>query len=154
MIIKTIKLSLMKKIFFSALFFVSLITSAFASTTNAIDERAGYDFRLRFGNASNVSWTVKTDFTQVDFDLNGKRVSAFYDFEGELIGTAQKISLEELPVNAKRNFAKKYGAATVLEAIKFETPTEAAYFISAESENKSEIIKVSESGAVSVFKKR
>lgn len=143
----------MKKIFFTALLFVSLLSNAFASDEGKVDIKVVNNFRSSFRHANNVSWTLKATFVQADFEINGKKLSAYYQFNGELIGTSEKISLDELPVNAKRKFAKKYSGFTVKEAIKFESADEVAYFISAENENRSEIVKVSDTGSVSVFKK-
>jgi hypothetical protein len=48
------------------------------------------------------------------------RTEALYSAEGEFIGTNQAITLEDLPVNAKRAFAKKYEGYTVKEAIRLK----------------------------------
>jgi hypothetical protein len=81
------------------------------------------------------------------------RTEALYSAEGEFIGTNQAITLEELPVNAKRAFAKKYEGYTVKEAIRFEGSQESAYYISAENDKGSVILKVEGSGLISTVRK-
>jgi hypothetical protein len=141
----------MKKILGTTLVLVSMVTSAFASDATEIDRRIMNEFKSNYINAVNVSYTLKSNFTKVDFELNSKKVSAFYSPSREFIGTSQNISLEELPVNAKRRFAKAYQGYTVKEALKFESPDETAYFISAENENGSKIIKCTASGYISSY---
>ncbi len=51
--------------------------------------------------------------------LNNVRTQALYTPAGEFIGTNQAITLDELPVAAKRTFAKKYQGYTVEQAIRF-----------------------------------
>lgn len=76
-----------------------------------------------------------------------------YDLHGDLIGTSKNISLEKLPVSAKRVLANKYDGYTIKEVIHFEGVDEGAYYISAEKEKESVILKVSDSNSVSEFKK-
>ena len=73
--------------------------------------------------------------------------------KGKFIGTNQAITLEDLPVNAKRAFAKKYEGYTVKEAIRFEGSQESAYYISAENEKGSVILKVDDYGLISTARK-
>jgi hypothetical protein len=144
----------MKKIIIAALVLVSLITSAFASDANKIDSRIINEFKSNYINASNVRWTSKSKFIQVDFEVDCQKLSAYYSPLGEFIGTTQTITLDDLPVNAKRKFAKSYVGYTVKEALKFESPDETAYFISAENESGTRIIKFTTSGLLSFFEEK
>ncbi len=143
----------MKKMLLTTLLLVSLITTALASGTKNVDIRVLRSFDASYRDAKNVSWSLKQSFVQVDFELNGKKLSAYYQPDGELIATSEKISLDDLPVNAKRKFAKKYGSYTVKEALKFVTADEVAYFISAANETGTEIVKVNVAGFLSSYKK-
>lgn len=142
----------MKKLFFTALLAVSVAVSAFATDAKKINSIAVNNFEASFKKASDVSWTATKDYTKATFVLNNIRMEALYSREGDLIGTTHGITLEELPVNAKRNFAKKYHGYTVKEAIRFEGNDEGAYFISAENEKESVVLKVSDNSQVSVMK--
>ncbi|MDB5250505.1 MAG: hypothetical protein JWQ40_4899 [Segetibacter sp.] len=142
----------MKKIIYIALLFVAVINSAVASG-NKIDTRAINSFNSAYYEATDVGWRFEQSFVKVNFELKGKKLLAYYQPSGELIATSEKISLEDLPVDAKRRFAKKYSGYTVKEAVKFETTDEMAYFILAVNENGSEIVKVSDCGFVSLYRK-
>ncbi|MEJ7829262.1 MAG: hypothetical protein WKF91_13725 [Segetibacter sp.] len=143
----------MRKLFLAALLTVTVAASAFAKDINSKNVRAERRFSADFKDAEKVQWTLRSTFAKAAFYLNGEKREAFYDLNGEMIGTSSNISLNQLPVAAKRIFAKKYDGYTVKEAIHFEGIEEAAYYISAENENESVILKVTDSNTVSVFKK-
>ncbi len=142
----------MKKLFFTALLAATVAVSAFATDANKINSIAVNNFEAAFEHASDVSWTTGKDNTKATFVLNNIRMEALYSPEGDLIGTTKGITLEELPVNAKRTFAKKYEGYIVKEAIRFEGNDEGAYFISAENEKEAVILKVNDNSSVSVMK--
>lgn len=143
----------MKKLFFAALLTVSLAASAFAADTKKVSSLVAGNFKVDFRNASDVTWTATDDFAKATFTLNQQKMEAFYDANGEIIGTSKSINLEELPVNAKRNFAKRFEGYTVKEAIRFEGTDDAAYYISAENEKESVILKVGDNNQISTYQK-
>lgn len=142
----------MKRLFISALLALTLGTSAFAAEGNKVNFTVLNSFQSQFKDASDVQWKSIKDYTKATFVLNNEKMEAFYNREGEMIGTSQAISPEELPTNAKRSFAKKIEGYTVKEAIRFEGTEESAYFISAENEKGCVILKVEDNGSVSMKK--
>jgi hypothetical protein len=142
----------MKKLLIAALTVLTITTSAFATDANKVSARVLHSFNSNFENAADVEWAVKSNFTKVTFNVDKKRCSAFYDHRGELIANSSAIDIESLPTSAKRTFAKKYADYTVKEAIKFDTVDETSFFISAENDKQSVILKVTD-GFLSVYKK-
>ena len=143
----------MKKLFISALLAITVAVSSFAAEGNNVSYTVRNNFSSQFKKASDVQWTSGENYTKATFVLDDVRTEALYSAEGEYIGTNQAITLEELPVNAKRAFAKKYDGYTVKEAIRFEGSQESAYYISAENEKGSVILKVEDSGSISTVRK-
>ena len=143
----------MKKLFISALLAITVAVSSFAAEGNNVSYTVRNNFSSQFKKASDVQWTSGENYTKATFVLDNVRTEALYSAEGEFIGTNQAITLEELPVNAKRAFAKKYDGYTVKEAIRFEGADQSAYYISAENEKGSVILKVEDSGSMSTVKK-
>jgi opacity protein-like surface antigen len=143
----------MRKLFFAALLTITVATSAFAKDVNSKNVRAVRHFNAEFKDAENVSWTMRSNFAKATYYMNGEKREVFYDLNGEMIGTSHPISLDKLPVGAKRVFAKKYDGYTVKEAIRFDGIEEGAYYISAENDKESVILKVTDSNSMSVFKK-
>ena len=148
-----LKNKIMKKLFISALLAITVAASSFAAEGNNVSYTVRNNFSSQFKKASDVQWTSGENYTMATFTLNNVRTQALYTPEGEFIGTNQAITLEELPVNAKRAFAKKYEGYTVKEAIRFEGSQESAYYISAENEKGSVILKVDDYGLISTAKK-
>jgi len=140
----------MKKLLFAALLAVSLATTAFAGGTN-VNISVLNSFKSEFSKAANVSWVSKDTYAKATFTLDNVKMEAFYTAQGELIGTSKGISLESLPVSAKRTFAKKYPGYTVKEVIYFEKSDDAAYFFSAENDTESIIFKVGQNDQLTTF---
>ena len=143
----------MKKLFISALLAITVAVSSFAAEGNNVSYTVRNNFSYQFKKVSDVQWTSGENYTKATFVLNNVRTEALYSAEGEFIGTNQAITLEELPVNAKRAFAQKYEGYTVKEAIRFEGSQESAYYISAENEKGSVILKVEDGGSMSTARK-
>jgi len=142
----------MKKLFISGLLMIAVAISSFAAGKE-ISYAAKINFTSQFKHVSQAQWTAGENYTKATFVLNNVRTEALYDETGEFIGTNQAANLEELPVNAKRSFAKKYSDYTVKEAIRFEGSKESAYYIAAENEKGSVVLKVEDNGNISVEKK-
>jgi hypothetical protein len=143
----------MKKIVLAGLFGVLLAGSALAADATGINSAIVTSFQKNFNNATDINWITKSDYSKASFTLNNRRMEAFFSTQGDMIASSENIVLEELPVNAKRTFAKEYGGYEVKEAIHLQANEEEAYFISAENEKESVIIKVSLDQSLSVFKK-
>ncbi len=143
----------MKKLFIAALLAVSVVTSVYADGPSDVNATILYNFRSNFTDATNVTWVSKKDYVKAVFTLDNSTVEAFYKLTGELIGTSKNISLEELPISAKRTFARKFYDYTVVEAIRFEGTDETAYYISAVNDKQSVILKVDGTNQLTMFKK-
>lgn len=143
----------MKKLFFAALMAVTVASSAFAAGANKVNANAAYTFKSQFKGAANVSWTATDNFVKASFTIDNQKMEAFYNQEGEMIATSKSIRLDELPVTAKRSFAKKFEGYTVKEAIQLEGADETAYYISAENDTEKVILKVGDNNNLVTFKK-
>src|SRR3954463_14235886 len=118
----------MKKLFFLALLAVTVAGSAFAADTKKVNASVLSSFKSEFKQASNVSWKTGADYAKATFTIDNKQVEAFYNLEGDMIAKSENIGLEELPVNAKRSFAKYFNGYAVKQAIHFEGTNEEAYY--------------------------
>lgn len=142
----------MKKYLFAALIAVTMGTSAFAASPVKMYKVSGNSFNADFKNATNVSWTSGSEYVKATFLLDNVKMEAFYNMSGELIGTSKSISPDELTANAKRSFAKKFEGFVVKESIRFEGVDGAAYYISAENDKASIIVKINDNNSISVIK--
>ncbi len=149
---KLYKTTIMKKLLFAALLVVSMGSSAFAGPKK-VSTIAKNNFQSEYLQASNVIWSAEEDYSKATFTLNNVRMEAYYEPNGQLIGTSKAITLDQLGVSAKRSLAKKFGSYEIKEAIRFESADDSAYFISAENEKETVVIKVGDDNSLSVFKR-
>lgn len=143
----------MKSLFLTPVLALLISTVAFADDVAGVSNTILYNFRNEFKNASDVAWVTRKDFVKASFVMDDEQMEVFYKANGDWIATSKQIDLDDLPTNAKRVFAKRYQDYTVKEAIYIETPEENAYYISADNDKLSVILKVDQSTQVSLFKR-
>ncbi|MES2331396.1 MAG: hypothetical protein V4539_17460 [Bacteroidota bacterium] len=141
----------MKKLFILALIAIATGTTAFAgpSTTKAVTH-----FANTFSAAKNVSWNSNGRFQKVTFQLNNETISAFYDEDGDLLGTSKKVSFDKLPKAALETITSQYTFPEyqVLECIEFSSDkTETKYYTSFRTEDSTVVLEIMKNGRVSVF---
>lgn len=153
MAIFKIKTSIMKNFILSAFLAVTIATSAFATGENKISSVVLNHFKVDFQDATNVSWSSNTGYAKAAFTWEKHEMEVFYDIDGSIHAMSTKIELDELPVNAKRTFAKTYQGYTVKEAIKFIQASEEAYFLKVENDAETVVIKVEPNQELYLFKK-
>lgn len=122
-------------------------------------------FAIDFPNATDVHWSKK-DFEKASFMQDGKKLSAFYDFESKLIGTVSDASFDGLPDAAKKHIARYYPGYTPQAVILFDdneyNPTDMIlydtrfddadnYFVELKKGDKNIVVMVSLAGEVSYF---
>lgn len=143
----------MKNLILSALLTVAVVFSAFATGESKISYFVLNSFKNDFKDVSEVTWTLKTGLAQAKFIYKNRQMNVFYNSDGTLFAISQSIELDELPVNAKRAFARRYEGYTVKEAIQYDGSEERNYYLFAENENDTVIIKIDKGNQLSVFKK-
>jgi len=149
---QTPKPPIMKKLFITALLAIAATAGAFATPTK-VSSAILANFNLDFKEASDVTWLVTNDYTKAAFTADNIKKEVYYNSHGDIIATSKSINTDELPMAAKRSFAKKFDGYNVIEAIKFEGFDELSYYISGENDKGSVILKVNEQNDVSVFER-
>jgi|WetSurMetagenome_2_1015567.scaffolds.fasta_scaffold72626_1 hypothetical protein len=66
-------------------------------------------FESDFVNAADVEWLKWGKFDQADFEMNGHALKAYYDTNGDLVGTTQDKTFADLPVKGQNEILNKYG---------------------------------------------
>ncbi len=146
----------MKKFIATALFVSLLATAAVAGPGTSNSTKVNSLFETEYPGAEHISYTTKQDFTTVKFTWNQQRMQAFYDKEGNKIGTSRIITLNNLPLRAQKIISQRYSNYIATEAIEFDNAQEgSAYFISLQNQDtqKKLILQVTSQGEVSLFKK-
>ncbi len=94
-------------------------------------------------------------------------MKAYFDNDGEMVGTSIQTNLKALPIKAQLEIAKKYGDYSVTDAILYDDNNEQIsdiilygtqmessdnYFVELKKDNRKVILEVSPEGSVSIFK--
>lgn len=145
----------MKKFIITALIAVALTTSSFADPAN-VNYRVLSHFNNDFSEAKNVSWTISEKFAKAKFQLDEKTVEAFYDMDGELIGSSTIIGYDKLPKKAIENISKKYPFPPykLKECIEFVNGEgEKSYFTSFDTEKEMVVVQINLFGRLNEVRK-
>jgi hypothetical protein len=177
----------MKKIFLvTGIVIATTFTTAFAQyntddnnakegrelNQDAVSESAANQFSADFPNASNISFEKTKDFNKVKFNQNGSQITAYYDYNNQLIGSTVKVSFHDLPAGAQIKILDKYRDYTVTDVLKFNVNSNnesyydndtymtlygnsfdksSNYFVELKGENNAIVLEVDLSGEVSYF---
>lgn len=78
-------------------------------------------FKVKYENASGVSWKDKLTAFEADFKQGDKEMRAFFSSKGEWIKTETKDSFDNLPSEVKDGFKKsKYADLNPLEVMQVD----------------------------------
>jgi hypothetical protein len=151
---KNKKIQFMKKLFITALVAVAISVSSFANGTNVTIMVMNH-FSSDFRGAENVKWTVTSKFTKAVFEMDDKKMEAFYSTNGEFMGASSAIHFSKLPKKAIKKLAVQYPAAVykLEECIEFTNAEEEKnYYVSYLTEKGKVILQINSFGDISFFK--
>lgn len=125
------------------------------------------DFRSDFPQAQNAQWNRDQQYSEATFMENGVLMHAFYDWDGELVGTTHDFGYNNLPAAARKTIAKQYKNYTIERSIVYNDnednlndlypivpyENDVNYFVSLKKKDQSEsiILQVTPDGDVSFF---
>lgn len=110
-------------------------------------------FNTEFANATEVNWTSGAGFYKASFVYNTQHVTAFYSFEGEMMGMARNISSLDLPMNLQTSLKKDYGSRWISELFELSNAEGTSYYITLEQADSKITLKSVNGGSWSVYKK-
>jgi hypothetical protein len=166
--IKKQKKEIMKKILLAAGILLISGMATFAQNYNRDYAKEAYpfiknQFTADFPNAKNVLFARVKNLNKVSFTQDKEKMNAYYDDEGQLIGTIRNETFADLPGNAQKEILNKYPGYTVANVVKFDdnesdntetilygTSMDDAdnYFVELKNDSKAILVKVDLSGGV------
>ena len=142
----------MKKFIISLVAVVTLIsTTAFAGSKERINPALA-TFQREFKGAEQVKWNEGKEAITAAFVLNSFRVEAYFNYSGELIGTARNILFNQLPLTVTKEINNRYGSAPVYEIIEYNAGNETFYDMTVELRTKKLTVRATVGGELSVEK--
>jgi hypothetical protein len=149
-----------KKIFMKRLLVIITVTLSLISLSSFATEkgddvspRAIKSFNSSFKNATEVNWTVSSNYYKANFALNGQYVSAFYDAEGNMIALTRNISSLQLPITLQADLKKNYDCYWISDVMEVANDEGTSYYITLETAD-TQIILKSNSDSWGTFKKQ
>jgi len=77
-------------------------------------------FTSDFGENSIVSWTKTDLYNLATFNKDGQDMTAFYDFNGRLLGSSVNKLFEDLPLRGQKSISNSYGKYAVQSVILYD----------------------------------
>lgn len=144
----------MKKVSIIAIMVITIASSAFAGDNNALNFKGADLFKKTFPQATEVTFTVKKQFTEVDFTWHYLKLQAFFDRQGNYIGTSREIAVKDMPLSYVISINNQYKDFDITEAIEFDHAEEGmSYYVTVINGDKKYVLNVATDGSISVFKK-
>ncbi|RPD48762.1 hypothetical protein [Paracnuella aquatica] len=123
---------------------LTIVSSYFAQAANTpaeVDPAVIKAFNRTFANTSKVTWTVKEDLFQANFEVSGRQATAFFSQGGELVVITRSIQVSELPLVLQAKIQEKYASKQVVEAIEASDEYSIRYFVTVEDDTKKIILR-------------
>lgn len=132
-----------------------------------VSETAKNSFLADFPKASTPSWRRAGTYDEVVFTIDGKKMTAFYDYRGKLVGTTSAKMFTDLPSKAQQEIKTRYKDYTIGPVIFFKDndlndtdmilwatqfDDEDLYFVELTKGTSKIIVRVTPAGFVSLFK--
>jgi hypothetical protein len=114
-------------------FIVSLVVLFSVASVNAqfrkIPAEVTDSFKVKYANASGVSWKDKLSSFQADFKVDNKEMKSMFSSKGEWLKTETKYSFDKVPIDVKDGFKKsKYADMPVQEVLLIEEKDKATQY--------------------------
>ena len=124
-------------------------------------------FKTDFSNAKDVMWTRTPNYDIAAFTLKGKELKAYYDYDGQLVGTTQFKTIEDLPEKGQKVLNEKFKDFKIGQIMYFnnneinrspmlmwgtEIVDRSSHFVELSNSSKKMIVYVDPGGNVKLFK--
>lgn len=141
----------MKRIFLVAC--MGIATIAAQASTNSKEKPVSYlarqTFEQEFGEVKNVAWkSIDNNLVKAVFEEDGKEVTAFIRYDGELVATTTALQQKQLPSKVKAAIQKLDASQQIQEVFYMEHSTESAYYFSIEKEGSKKVYRALKNGTL------
>lgn len=145
----------MKRLLFTlAAAFLLIGMSSFRSNDDGVAPAALQSFQSSFKSATEVSWSVSNDHYKANFALNGQYVTAYYAFDGKLMGLTRNISSTQLPISLQASLKKDHDGYWISNLFEMANEEGTSYFITLENADSQVILKGSANEDWYTFRKQ
>lgn len=131
------------------LLLVVTIVTTFARSAMHDNPRAEQEFKKYFANVENVVWSKEEGgYLQASFTWANHRTLAYFNSNGELVGSIRGISASQLPLIVVRSVEKSYKKGIILETSEITNDEGTQYKLIIEDENIKYAVRLNSFGDV------
>lgn len=127
------------------------VAKSAAPDMEAVSAKAAAKFNADFKGATGI-WNNEKDYEEVLFFWNNKLMDAFYDREGNMIGTFHQVEKSELPGKAAEKIASWYKGYDIKYMAAMESDQDTLYYVTVQNAAHLRILEVAGDGSVKEFK--
>src|SRR5215217_5716886 len=125
----------MKKIFLSLLVMLAIgITPVLATDETNANDKAKESLTKEFVGAEHVEWKDLGEYRIALFIFHETRIEAFFNADGELQGFDRYISINQLPLEVLRSFAKRFDKVDVIDILEISNAEGTSYRLNIEKQ--------------------
>ena len=129
------------------------ISSAFANDEIKINEKILTSFGKDFTFAKNVQWREEGGYMKARFTISDMLTEAYYNEDGEFLGSARNLLFDQLPLSVIHEFNKRFDETSVLNIIEITNTEGTSYRIWLEKDEKKIKLNASATGEISILEK-
>jgi len=143
----------MKKFIIAFAAVLTLMTATAFAGPKGIDNPALATFQKEFKGAEDVKWNENRDIISASFTLSNSRIIAYFNYSGELLGTARNVLFNQLPLLVIKEINNRYGSSPIFDITEYSIGSETFYDMAVETSSRHLQLRVSSEGYISVEKK-
>jgi len=130
------------------------VSTAFAFTgEDAVNKQALEAFKSEFTGATDVNWTVGSNYYKVAFTMSGQKLFAFYNSQGDFIAATRYISSLQLPLNLQTELKNSYSNYWVSDLFEVAGNDDTTYYITMENADTKIVLKSNDGKEWSLYHK-
>lgn len=142
----------MKQLIAIALAAATFVQPAFARSGETTNTKAAKSFHADFKGADGV-WGTRNNLDEVLFFWHNTLMDAYYDKDGELVGTFHEVETNALPEAAIKDISRHFRKYHISYVSEMEKPgQESVYYATVQSTRHMEVLEISADGDVKVFR--
>ncbi|WP_345209294.1 hypothetical protein [Mucilaginibacter gynuensis] len=149
----------MKKLLIIPAIIGLLVTGVYAADKTKVadkEDEVSYavlnQFNADFSDAKNVKWTVNSNCQKAEFVVDGVKKTAFYNLQGDFLGTTQAVEYKKVSARAQKEIANKYKGYVVSSVIEMSNDESTEHFVDLKNDKEELLVRVSPTSAVYFFK--
>jgi hypothetical protein len=132
----------MKKIMFSAVFAAMLVTNSLSATeVPDVNAKALSAFNSQFANATDVEWSMGSDFYKASFLYNNNYVAAYYNTDGDFVATIRNITSVNLPLMLQTKLKNSYSDYWISDLYELSKNEGTSYYVTLENADQKIVLK-------------